>query len=185
MIESIIITDMAEAVGLSETDHQIKQNSWITILEPEEIYTAQQIEQNFKRKNVEHFYQIYYDWTGEKSVPIDINPSLLPQKNHMYDLICYLQKLIHSEKKYNLGINCHAGISRSTAAGAIAWYMQERDPIIAMSRILEVRDIAWPNKRMLELAQEIFGGNLLEYIGEWKSKFESYKEYVKSKSAGS
>lgn len=181
MINSIIITDLVEAVGMSETNDPVNQNVWISILGPDEIYVAQKLGENFNKKNVEHFFQIYYDWSDEKPLPNDVNPNSLPQKNHILDLIIYLQKLIHSEQIYNIGINCHAGISRSTATGVIAWYMQDKNAKESLQRILDVRDIAWPNQRMLNLAQEIFGGNIADYVNTWKSQFESFKSYIAHK----
>jgi predicted protein tyrosine phosphatase len=54
-------------------------------------------------------------------------------------------------------IHCHMGISRSTAAAIILVADQGRDAEAAVARVTALRPIAWPNLRMIELADALLG----------------------------
>lgn len=66
-------------------------------------------------------------------------------------------------------IHCEAGVSRSTAAALImyaCWFGPGREGE-AMQRVLAQRPIAFPNSRMVELADRILSreGRLIEVLG--------------------
>lgn len=73
-----------------------------------------------------------------------------------------------SDKVFNLGVNCFAGVSRSTAIGIIAWVLQGKTPQEALDEIIKVRYQAWPNLRMLRFASERLGQDLVTPVKEWK-----------------
>lgn len=54
-------------------------------------------------------------------------------------------------------IHCHMGISRSTAAAIMLLAKESRDAHTAVTRVTELRPIAWPNLRMIEIADERLG----------------------------
>jgi len=54
-------------------------------------------------------------------------------------------------------IHCHMGISRSTAAAIMLFAQHRRDPEAAVARVTALRPIAWPNLRMIELADGLLG----------------------------
>lgn len=54
-------------------------------------------------------------------------------------------------------IHCHMGISRSTAAAIMLLADKGRDPEAAVARVAELRPVAWPNLRMIELADAHLG----------------------------
>jgi predicted protein tyrosine phosphatase len=54
-------------------------------------------------------------------------------------------------------IHCHMGISRSTAAAIILTADHGRDADDAVARVAALRPIAWPNLRMIELADALLG----------------------------
>jgi predicted protein tyrosine phosphatase len=54
-------------------------------------------------------------------------------------------------------IHCHMGISRSTAAAIMLMAEHGRDPEAAVAHVTEIRPIAWPNLRMIELADAHLG----------------------------
>jgi predicted protein tyrosine phosphatase len=172
MIENIIITDVHTALETSKQD-DINQNVWVSILDPEQATTVNTLEQNFKNKNIEFFGQCFYDWSDEQPLPYDVNPNKLPQRVHIDKLINFLQNLVKSEKKYNLGINCHAGMCRSTAAGIIAWCLQGCNTRDALQRIIDVRPIAWPNQRILSFAQELLQNDISDVVQDWKKDITS------------
>ena len=75
---------------------------------------------------------------------------------------------------YDLGINCFAGVSRSTAIGIIAWFMQGKTPKEALEQILKVRYQAWPNLRILRFASDRLGQDLVQPVKIWKMQEGSY-----------
>lgn len=52
-------------------------------------------------------------------------------------------------------IHCHMGISRSTAAAIILLANHGSDAEAAVARVTQLRPIAWPNLRMIELADRL------------------------------
>ena len=54
-------------------------------------------------------------------------------------------------------IHCHMGISRSTAAAIMLLASENREAEAAVTRVVELRPIAWPNLRMIELADAHLG----------------------------
>ncbi len=54
-------------------------------------------------------------------------------------------------------IHCHMGISRSTAAAIMLLANDVGDAEAAVARVTELRPIAWPNLRMIELADAHLG----------------------------
>ncbi len=52
-------------------------------------------------------------------------------------------------------IHCHMGISRSTAAAIILLANHGGDADTAVARVTELRPAAWPNLRMIELADRL------------------------------
>ena len=54
-------------------------------------------------------------------------------------------------------IHCHMGISRSTAAAVMLLAKEGRDPEAAVAHVTALRPIAWPNLRMIELADAHLG----------------------------
>lgn len=167
MIKDIIIKDVYETSNISLTDN-IKQNVWLSILDPEDINTLIRLENNFKKRGLEYFSQCYYDWSEETPISKYHNTNHIPQKKDIVKLINFLKQLVDSDKEYSLGINCHAGMCRSTAAGVIAWCLQGLNSKDALQRIVQVRPIAWPNNRMLKFAQDILENDIYDYVQDWK-----------------
>jgi len=54
-------------------------------------------------------------------------------------------------------IHCHMGISRSTAAAVMLLAERGHAPEAAVARVAELRPVAWPNLRMIELADAHLG----------------------------
>ena len=90
------------------------------------------------------------------------NPGdVLPERSHISDLIAFLRTWDGEEP---LLIHCLAGVSRSTAAGLIAHVLQTGDPRKSAAALRRASPYAWPNRRIVALADSILGfdGDLIE-----------------------
>ena len=89
-----------------------------------------------------------------------------PTKGDVQTLVELAQKLRSSNGK--VLIHCEAGISRSTAAALIfyACWLGPGHEADAMRRVLRQRPFAIPNRRMVELADQLLerDGSLLEVL---------------------
>ena len=93
-----------------------------------------------------------------------------PQDHHVEAILAFGSALEKSDAAHLL-IHCHAGVSRSTAAAALLMAQhnpgREADAFLAL---LEIRQQAWPNTRMVEIADR-----LLERRGALKAGLEAYR----------
>jgi predicted protein tyrosine phosphatase len=87
-----------------------------------------------------------------------IGDARVPEAEDVAELLSFGMELQALESCANLLIHCHAGVSRSTAAAAILLGQhapgRERE---VMREIVRLRPIAWPNARMIQLADEALG----------------------------
>lgn len=100
---------------------------------------------------------------------IDPSPGIvLPQADHIRSILGFGEALSTSES-WHLLIHCHMGISRSTAAMAIvlAQLDPERNEDLVFADVRSLRPQAWPNARMVEIADELTGrgGRLVAALG--------------------
>ena len=169
MINSVIITDLSTAVSASFKEG--KQNVWISTVDEADENKIRIMRKNFCRKMIPHFAQYFYDWSDEDD-DVYIQRHIEeqgPREQHVNNIISFLQPIVESDKVYNLGVNCFAGVSRSTAIGIIAWVMQGKTPTEALDEILKVRHQAWPNLRILRFASNRLGVDLTVPIKNWKN----------------
>lgn len=95
----------------------------------------------------------------------EIEPSpgmILPERSHMEELMRFGETIdLRPEESDHLLVHCTMGISRSTAAMAtlLAQDRPDLDDEAIFARILKVRPQAWPNSRMVGLADELLGRN--------------------------
>ena len=128
MINKIAILDLTKAISTSYHNELKGYNSWITVVDEEDREKVKRLKRNFLKtqSNFKFFSQFFYDWSDEDSdayIQKDIE-TLGPQKRHVQNIITFIkEELVCSPKVYNLGINCFAGVSRSTAIGIIAWIL--------------------------------------------------------------
>jgi predicted protein tyrosine phosphatase len=170
MIHSVIITDLDTAV--SNSFKEIKQNAWISTVDEADQNKIRMIKKNFNQRGTPHFAQYFYDWSDEDSdayIQKHIEEQG-PQVQHVNNIISFIQPLVDSDKIFNLGVNCFAGVSRSTAIGLIAWVMQGKTPEEALNEIIKVRYQAWPNLRMLRFASERLKTDLVNPVITWKKE---------------
>ena len=95
---------------------------------------------------------------------IDPSPGMaLPELHHIEALLEFGKGLaaMVDDPLNHLLVHCHAGISRSTASMAIllAEARPEASEDVIFSHIREIRGQAWPNSRMIGMADTLLGRN--------------------------
>ncbi|MCY4096260.1 MAG: protein tyrosine phosphatase [Gammaproteobacteria bacterium] len=102
----------------------------------------------------------------------------VPQSEHIAELIEFL----HSwDTHTGLLIHCMAGVSRSTAVGLIAHVLKTNDPRRSVMDLRRAAPYAWPNRRIVSLADSILGlnGKLNHALKEMgPANWQSDAEYV-------
>lgn len=83
-----------------------------------------------------------------------------PEDDHLEELLAFGRAMEAAGDATHLLIHCHAGVSRSTAAAAILMAQhnagREADAFLAL---LDLRAQAWPNTRMVQIADRLMGRN--------------------------
>lgn len=86
---------------------------------------------------------------------------LLPERHHIEALLEFGKGLAAAvdDPLHHLLVHCHAGISRSTASMTIllAEARPEADEDALFAHVREIRPQAWPNSRMIGIADELLG----------------------------
>jgi predicted protein tyrosine phosphatase len=93
-----------------------------------------------------------------------------PQQHHVEALLAFGAELERSDAAHLL-VHCHAGVSRSTAAAALL--MAQHNPgreADAFMALLDLRGQAWPNTRMVAIADR-----LLERRGALTQGLDTYR----------
>ncbi|HEX9904272.1 MAG TPA: protein-tyrosine-phosphatase [Propylenella sp.] len=93
---------------------------------------------------------------------IEAGPGMqLPERRHIEALLAFGDGLAvpEGDPLGHLLVHCHAGISRSTASMTIllAEALPEAGADALYARIREIRPQAWPNSRMIGLADDLLG----------------------------
>jgi predicted protein tyrosine phosphatase len=87
---------------------------------------------------------------------------MLPEKHHIEALLEFGKGLAATDDPLNhLLVHCHAGISRSTASMTIllAEARPDASEDTLFADIREIRPQAWPNSRMIAMADDLLGRN--------------------------
>jgi predicted protein tyrosine phosphatase len=178
MINKITIHELSDAIRISYKENSLGYNAWISAVDEEDRNKISRLKRNFTIGNFNFKYlsHFFYDWSDEDNDIFIVKniESMGPSKKQIQNIISFIKnELVQSPVAYNLGINCFAGISRSTAIGIIAWVLNGDSPEQALQKILSVRDCAQPNLRILRFASEIIGIDLTtsvkKYIDETKN----------------
>lgn len=93
---------------------------------------------------------------------IDETPGMiLPEREHIEKLLRFGEGLAAADGDplAHLLVHCHAGISRSTASMAtlLAEARPDWDEDAVFGHIREIRPQAWPNSRMIAMADDLLG----------------------------
>ena len=168
MINKIKITNLGEAESYSFNKNNTEYDVWISVVGEEDRKQINRMRKNFAEKNVKYFHQFFADWSDEDGIQWKHLEDQAPQKRHVQNIITFLKPFTENDKPHHLGVNCFAGISRSTAVGIIALVMSGRTIEEALKEILKIRNIAWPNIRILGFASEILSKDLKTPVASWK-----------------
>jgi predicted protein tyrosine phosphatase len=170
MIKDIRITSLASAMHEPYSTTR-RENAWISVCDPEDEPKLKKLKRRFTENGVRHFIQYFRDWSDEDKEEFIIKRIAIegPQESHVNNIISFLTELNESDKEYNLGINCMAGISRSTAIGLMALTLKGISIEDALVKVLEIRPIAWPNLRMLKFASSRLNKDIFTHVQEWKN----------------
>ena len=111
----------------------------------------------------------------------------LPAEDDVLSILGFGEKLARASDATHLLVHCMAGVSRSTAAAAILMAQKnpgrEREAFLAL---LEIRPRAWPNSRMVDLADALLGrrgrlrAGLDDYYRAAVARFEGMEDYIRS-----
>lgn len=172
MINKITIHELGEAVRFPYKENCGGYNAWICTVDEEDRTKANRFRKHFlQSNNFPKFHsQFFYDWSDEdydQFIKKNIE-TMGPRKSQIQSIITFIKEnLVDSPVVYNLGINCFAGISRSTAIGIVAWILQGKTPEDALSEIIKVRPQAFPNLRILRFASDILGIDIKTVVKNW------------------
>ncbi len=170
MINKIKITDLSDAESYSFNKNVKDYDVWISVVGEEDRKKINRMRKNFTEKNVKFFHQFFADWSDEDDIQWNHLKDEAPKLQHVQNIITFLRPFAEGNKEHSLGVNCFAGISRSTAVGIIALVMSGRTVDQALKEILKVRAIAWPNIRILGFASEILGIDIKTHVENWKKE---------------
>jgi hypothetical protein len=170
MINKIKITNLAEAESYSFNKNNTEYDIWVSAVGQEDRKQINRMRKNFDEKKVKHFHQFFADWSDEDGIQWKHLEADAPQSRHIQNIITFLKPFAENDKPHSLGVNCFAGMSRSTAIGIIALFMSGRTIENSLSEILKARPVAWPNLRILRLASDILKEDLETHVRNWKNK---------------
>ena len=170
MINTIKITNLTDAESYSFNKNNREFDVWVSVVGEENRKQINRMKKNFQEKNVKFFHQFFADWSDEDGIGWIHLADEAPQLQHIQNIITFLKPFTEDDKPHNLGVNCFAGISRSTAISIISLVMSGRTVEQALTEILEVRPIAWPNLRILNFASQILSVDIKTPITEWKER---------------
>lgn len=170
MINKIKITNLADAESYSFNKNNKECDIWISVVGEEDRKQINRMRKNFQEKGVKFFHQFFADWSDEDGIAWSHLQQDAPQIHHIQNIITFLKPYVEDSIPHHLGINCFAGISRSTAVGIIALVMAGRTIEDALTELLKVRVQAWPNIRILGIASQILNKDLDTHVINWKKR---------------
>jgi len=170
MINSIKITDLSDAESYSFSKNNRDYDVWISVIGREDKKKINRMKKNFQEKNVKFFAQFFADWSDEDGIQWSHLQDEAPQLQHIQNIITFLKPFAEDDKPHNIGVNCFAGISRSTAIGITALVMAGRSVDQALKEILKVRAVAWPNLRILAFASDILNIDIHGHVLDWRKQ---------------
>jgi predicted protein tyrosine phosphatase len=170
MINKLKITNLRDAESYSYNKNIRDYDVWVSVVGEEDRKTVNRMRKNFQEKNVKYFHQYFADWSDEDGIQWSHLIQDAPQKQHIQNIISFLKPFTESNISHTLGVNCFAGISRSTAIGITALVMSGRTVENALTELLKSRPEAWPNLRILGFASDILGIDIHGHVVEWKKR---------------
>ena len=181
MLEKILVTDLSTAEsyayrpsqGSAVDSNQEYYDLWITTVDFADKPKVLRINRLLKEKNIKHFFQLFADWSDEDSIQWKHLEESGPQLHNIQSIITFLKPYVEDNVSHNLGINCFAGVSRSTALAIVAHVMNGLTPEQALRNTIEGRLGAWPNIRVLRLASQVLNIDIVTPVAKWKNKIKN------------
>jgi len=165
MIETIKVTDAHWAKELAGGYTENNFTAWISTLDPEDENFMYNIKRKLTRRGIFHF-GLYFKDMDDYAPQADFEG---PCRDDVEKIINFWTGLKNQDKTHHVGVNCYAGIARSTATAMIGWMIQGYQPEVALDKVLHVRPIAWPNERILRFYDEITGSDSRTVVENWKN----------------
>ena len=169
-IQSIKICDVQEAKKCAGGYGGNNYTAWISTLDCEDGRDMYNIHRKFTQRGIPHFYRYFRD--ADDTCPYAETEG--PQREDVEYIINFLTGLKNQDKNHHLGINCFAGIARSSSISLVAWVLCGFCEEVALDKVLAVRGCAWPNERILRLFDEITGKNTRQVVADWKKVPKHY-----------
>ena len=164
MIEKIIVTDLQEAAAIASSPAAYQNyTAWITTVDIDDEAVCLRVAEDFTKRGIPHIYRYFYDI--EDGLCVHTKGA---QEEDLQIIISFFRTLKHSDKNHVVGINCMAGVARSTAIAIVGWMVQCYQPEVALAKTLAVRRVAWPNLHILQLADKILGTDSFSVISSWR-----------------
>jgi predicted protein tyrosine phosphatase len=167
MINKVKVTNLADAESYAygpNNDFDV----WISTVDSVDKRKMNRMKELLAKKGVKHFYQLFTDWSDEDGMKWAQLEADSPQLRHIQNIITFIKPFVEDDKVHNVGINCFAGISRSTALAIVVLVMSGKTVQEAIDYVLKVRFEAWPNVRVTRLASEILGIDISTPVIQWK-----------------
>jgi predicted protein tyrosine phosphatase len=155
---------MLTICGLDELDHHSAQRVThvLSILDPDWAEPEAFWAYDPHHRTTLHFHDDIEPGEGRQ----------LPTAEHVETILAFGRALANDAAERNEGhllVHCHMGISRSTAAMAmlLAQVFPGEDEDGILARLTQIRPQAWPNLRMIGLADDLLarGGRLTAAVG--------------------
>jgi predicted protein tyrosine phosphatase len=166
MINSVKVYDISQAKEILSGNKSSNFNAWVSALDPQDYIEMEAFRKRNLSRKIPHLAMYFMDISIDDSM-LNKHKKFAPSKDDVKKIYDFLFKLHSEEEYYNIGINCFAGISRSTAIAVMALAVKGETPAEALDSVLRVRRIAYPNLRILKLASEYIGKDFYEHVREW------------------
>lgn len=99
---------------------------------------------------------------------------ILPQKRDLRKVLRFYRRTRANATGYT--VHCRAGVHRSTAVGFALLFFEYRDEAAAAEKLLEIKPLPTPNRRMVRLTDEILGSNLGDHVEALWSRARDFLE---------
>ena len=143
--------------GLQEIDGTLDERVThvLSILDPGTPEPAK-----FAELPAEQLLRLRFHDVIEENLPLMDSPAA----SHIEAILAFGARA--AQAHHRILIHCHMGISRSTAAAIMLLASHHGDADAAMAHVAEIRPVAWPNLRMIELADaaRAFDGRLVRAV---------------------
>jgi len=166
MIETIKVVDLSTAKDIAAGYKDNSFTAWISTLDAEDEQAMYNLKRKFGRRGVKHL-GIHFTDSDDYDPHAEMTG---PNRHDIEAIVHFFTALKMQDTQHYVGVNCFAGIARSSAVAMIGWMIACYQPEVALGKVLAVRPVAWPNERILRLYDELTGTNSQEFVVNWKAE---------------